>query len=220
MRRILHCFADTGVESEPLSAYGQVIRVGIEPRDTNQSTPIKADATALPIKDGVTFDLGLFHPPCTRWSDMPDANAAGDAPNLIPDAREIAEQYCDEYIIENKPNAPLRDAVRLKGDMFGLPIEYERAFETSFHVEQPAIHMTLGTECSTYYYADRSKAWWRSVKGVSAEYPKQRLAKSGMPAAYIHYLMRAWLRETVDDGRARSKGDEMHAIPDGGGDNE
>jgi len=41
---ILHCFADYGTESEVLSDFGNVIRVGIDPKDTNESTPIKADA--------------------------------------------------------------------------------------------------------------------------------------------------------------------------------
>jgi len=209
-RRILHCFADTGVEAEPLSAYGDVVRIGLDPRDSNASQPVQADATALPIADDVTFDLGLFHPPCTRWSDMPSARV-DEAPDLIPAAREIATRHCEEWIIENKPRAPLRDPIRLKGDMFGLPIEYERAFETSFHVEQPTIHMTLGTECSTYYYSDRSAEWWHSVKGVSGDYPKQRLAKSGTPAPYVHYLARAWLRATVDRDDARSTSGEMHA---------
>ena len=213
MTDILHCFADTGVEAEPLGAYGDVVRIGLDPRDTNASQPVRADATQLPIADGATFGLGLFHPPCTRWSDMPSADT-DDAPDLIPTARKLGERYCEHYIIENKPAAPLRDPVRLKGDMFGLPIEYERAFETSFHVEQPVMHMTLGTECSTYYYADRSTEWWHSVKGVAADYPKQRLAKSGTPAAYINYLCRAWLRATVDDGHARSKGSEMHTATD------
>jgi len=208
--KLLHCFADTGVESEPLSAYGDVYRIGIDPRDTNGSTPIQADAATLPFKDSVTFELGVFHPPCTRWSDMPDANKDGDAPNFIPLAREIAEKHCDHYVIENKPQAPLKNPVRLKGDMFGLPIEYERAFETSFHVEQPTIHMTFGTECSTYFYSDRSTEWWHSVKGVSNDYPKQQLAKSGIPARYIHYLARAWLRETTDKNSARSSGEQMH----------
>jgi len=59
---ILHCFADYGTESEVLSDFGNVIRVGIDPKDTNESTPIKADAHIedkewdLPIKDDVTFD--------------------------------------------------------------------------------------------------------------------------------------------------------------------
>jgi len=117
--KILHCFADHGTEAEALGRYGDVIRVGIEPRDTNTSTPIKADAHALPFEDE-TFDLGLFHPPCTRWSDMPDANKAGDAPNLIPLAREIAAEHCDEWIIENKPQAPLEEPTILTGKMFGL----------------------------------------------------------------------------------------------------
>lgn len=212
-RRILHCFADIGVESEPLLAYGSVVRVGLNARDTNGSLPIRADARQLPFPDDLRFDLGVFHPPCTKWSSMPGANKNGDAPDFIPLAREIAAKHCDHYIIENQPRAPLHDPVRLQGNMFGLPIKYERAFETSFHVEQPAIHMTLDTECSTYYYSDRSTEWWKSVKGVSADYPKQQLAKSGTPAAYIHYLARAWLRATVDDAPARSTGDQMHDKP-------
>jgi len=52
---ILHCFADYGTESEVLSDFGNVIRVGIDPKDTNESTPIKADAH---IEDkGGTFRL-------------------------------------------------------------------------------------------------------------------------------------------------------------------
>lgn len=215
-RLILHCFADMGVESEPLSAYGQVVRVGINARDTNESHPVKADARSLPVRDGVRFALGVFHPPCTPWSDMPGANKDGNAPNLIPVAREIADQYCDHYIIENKPRAPLRDPVLLKGDMFGLPIEYERVFETSFHVEQPVVHMTFGNECSTYFFSDRSAEWWASVKGVSAEYPKQELAKSGIPAPYIHYLARAWLRVTTDSTPARSNHEGNTIATDGG----
>lgn len=202
---ILHCFADIGVESEPLSAYGTVVRVGHDARPGGNGHAITADARELPFDD-VRFALGLFHPPCTKWADMPNANAEGDAPNYIPLCREIANEYCDHYIIENKPKAPLNDPVRLNGDVFGLPIEYDRAFETSFHVEQPPAHHTFGTEVSTYFYSDRSKQWWRSVKGVSGDYPKQELAKSGTPSAYIHYLCREWLRETngTDSSDSRS----------------
>jgi len=195
--KILHCFADHGTEAEALGRYGDVVRVGIEPRDTNTSTPIKADAHALPF-EGETFDLGLFHPPCTRWSDMPDANKAGDAPNLIPLAREIAEAHCDEWIIENKPRAPLEDPTILTGKMFGLPIEYARAFETSFDLAQPPRQTALvDTATSTYYYSEQSRGWWASVKGIAASrYTKRALAKNALPAAYTHHLVRAYLEAT------------------------
>jgi len=204
---ILHCFADHGTEAEALGRYGDVIRVGIEPRDTNDSAPIKADAHALPF-DGETFDVGLFHPPCTRWSDMPDANKNDDAPNLIPLAREIAEAHCAEWVIENKPRAPLEDATILNGKMFGLPIEYERAFETSFELEQPPRQAFLPeTESSSYFYSEKSRAWWASVKGIDAEaYTKHALCKNSLPAPYVHHLMRGYF-----DATGRSAGPSDYA---------
>lgn len=67
---ILHCFADYGVESDALRCYGNVVRVGINARDTNESMVIKADAYDFPISDDVTFDLGVFHPVCKRWASL------------------------------------------------------------------------------------------------------------------------------------------------------
>ena len=52
---ILHCFADYGVESDALRCYGNVVRVGINARNTNESMAIKADAYEFPIVDDVTF---------------------------------------------------------------------------------------------------------------------------------------------------------------------
>jgi len=232
--KILHCFADHGTEAEALGRYGDVVRVGIEPRDTNTSMPIKADAHALPF-DGETFDLGLFHPPCTRWSDMPDANKAGDAPNLIPLAREIAAEHCTEWIIENKPQAPLEEPTILNGKMFGLPIAYERAFETSYDVDQPPRQAFLpDTEGTSYFHSEHSRAWWASVKGITAEpYTKHAIAKNALPAPYIHHLLRAYLEATgradgpsdytgydkrKDAERAREANHDLAAYTDGGGD--
>jgi len=191
---ILHCFADHGTEAEALSCYGDVVRVGIDARDTNTSTAIKADAQSLPF-DGETFELGLFHPPCTRWSDMPDANKNGDAPNLIPLARQVAERHCTDWIIENKPQAPLEEPTILNGKMFGLPIAYERAFETSFDVEQPPRQAFLpDTVARPFFYSEHSREWWASVKGLNAEsYSKSAIAKNACPSPYIHHLMRAYL---------------------------
>jgi len=196
--RILHVFADKGVESEALSSYGDVVRIGLNAVPNASSQGIKADANLLPIKPGVTFDLGVFHPPCGHWADLTSISGdPDDWPDLIPLAREIAERHCEHYIIENKPRAPLEDPTLLTGKMFGLPIKYERAFETSFPVNRvPVEQSQLGTECSPYWYSDRSKAWWAGVKGYSTDYPKQHLAKNSVPAAYIHHLMRQFLNAT------------------------
>lgn len=209
--RILHCFADYGAESEVLDVFGDVVRVGIDVRDTNQSTPVQADAHIadtdkewdFPFSDDVTFDLGLFHPVCSRWAATTSISGEPEEhENMIPSARKLAEEYCDHYVIENVPKAPLNDPTVLDGRMFGLPIKYERAFETNFRVPQPPRYQRYWgangdnetVETSSFYFSERSKSWWASVKGYRPEpYPKQHLAKNCIPAPYIHHVCRAWL---------------------------
>lgn len=205
---ILHVFADKGVEAEALGQYGNVIRIGLDAVPNDASQGIKADANHMPIRPGVTFGLGVLHPPCGRWADLTSISGdSEDWPDLIPLARELADTYCKHYIIENKPAAPLENPTVLNGKMFGLPIKYERAFETSFPVSRmPVTQTQLETECSPYFSADRSKSWWAGVKGYSQAYPKQHLAKNCIPAPFIHHLMRQFLNATNarDKDHARS----------------
>jgi len=231
--RILHCFADHGTEAEILGNYGDVVRVGHAARDTNDSHPIIADARQLSFREDACFDFGLFHPPCTKWSDMPDANKNGDAPNLIPVARKIAQQHCDYWVIENKPRAPLEDPVIFDGKMFGLPIQYERAFESNFELEQPPRQAYVApTKSSSYFYSEKSRAWWASVKGIDADaYTKHALCKNSLPAAYVHHIVRSMLTaseraqgpsdysdyETRKDAeRARAENETLEVFADGG----
>lgn len=219
---ILHCFADKGTESEVLSNFGDVVRVSIDAQDTNESEPITADAHLLPegdeekdwgfpIKDDVTFDLGVFHPVCTKWAATTSISGdPEDHTNMIPSARSIAERYCDYHVIENVPRAPLEDPIVLDGRMFGLPIMYERAFETNFKIPQPPRYQRFWgrgegggndkAETSSFFFTEHSRRWWGSVKGVDArKYPKQHLAKNTIPAPYIDHICRAWLTVFEDD---------------------
>lgn len=215
--RILHCFADYGTESDVLGYYGDVVRVGIDPKHTNDSRPIRADAHlevegkthGFPIKDDVTFDLGLFHPICTKWAETTSISGdPDDHENMIPSARALAEEYCEYYAIENVQRAPLRDPIVLDGRMFGLPVEFERAFETNFRVPQPPRYNRFVTddgssetaETSTFFFSERSAEWWGSVKQYDPQrYPKEHLAKNTIPAPYIHHICRAWLRSYESD---------------------
>lgn len=221
---ILHCFADYGTESEVLNGFGEVIRVGIDPVDTNDSSPIRADAHiavdgkdwSFPIKEEVSFDLGVFHPVCSKWAATTSISGdPDDHENMIPSAREIADEYCDHYVIENVPRAPLRDPVVLNGRMFGLPIEYERGFETSFKVPQPPRERQLLTnegasetaETSSFFFSERSRDWWAATKNYTPSlYPKSHLAKNTIPAPFIYYILRAWIRvyeeeQGISEGR-------------------
>lgn len=196
--RILHCFADTGVECETLTAYGDVTRVGINPEDNPYTEHvIQADARTLELD--TSFDLGLFHPPCQRWTPgAQQHHTEDDHENLIPVARELAREYCDEWIIENVPQAPLNDAVTLNGGMFGLPLHYERCFETSYHVPQPRRQTRL-VEHETFDKHHETGGWygdldiWKSVKGYSGEWPSEAFKRSAIPRQYLDYLIRPLL---------------------------
>ena len=200
--QILHVFADTGVECEALSAYGSVTRVGIDPEPNPYTDELIAcDARELELDQ--QYDLGLFHPPCQRWS-----KAAGEPipreehPNLVPTAREIAEKWCENYIIENVSLcSELRNPVTLRGNMFGLPIRYDRSFETNYHVEQPPLNGMIsdykiaGNDTTQERGPDRNfdPVYWKSVKGYSGDYPSGALRKTSIPRAYINYLIRPLL---------------------------
>lgn len=202
--KILHAFADTGVECEVLNAYGQVIRVGIEPKENPFSEVIKGDATNLPFDEEEQFDLSVWHPPCQRWSiaTQGGGNDRMDHPNYIPKSRQQAKKISKYYIIENVPNAPLKNLIYLNGKMFGLPIHYERAFETNYEVPQPSKQVKHPP--TTQWDFDRGTegwAWignknlWKNVKGYSYDWPSSPIKKAAIPRPYLNYL----LRPLIDD---------------------
>ena len=191
--KILHLFADDGVEAEPLSAYGDVYRAGIDPRESEfthelATVDLMNDVPPWP-RD---FDLVFAHPNCRPHTNAPSADP-GEV--QIPRARDLCREWADEYVIENQPGAPLHappggSLVTLTGDMFGLPVEYARSFECSYDVEepprtrQPPKHRVENT---------RPKDYWKSIKGVTGDYRSQQLILSGTPSTYVHHLIRPLL---------------------------
>jgi hypothetical protein len=197
--KILHCFADTGVECEALSAYGAVTRVGIDPTD-NPFTDELIACDARELSFNRTFDLGVFHPPCQKWAvgSYIEGNPEERHDNLLPVARDLGREYCDNWIIENVPQAPLHQPITLNGGMFGLPLHYERAFETSYHVAQPRQQTRLaGPGGFKHHHANGgfqgSKELWKSAKGYSHDWPSRPLKRSAIPRAYLNYLIRPLL---------------------------
>jgi len=204
--RIAHFFADYGAESEALSAYGSVTRFTIDPRPN----PAIAETVTVDLMEETPtvsepFDLGFFHPKCTRWSRMTNISGTPeDHENQIPRARELAESVCDHYVIENQPKAPLEDPTTFTGKMFGLPIHYERAFETSFPVNPQVRERGFRAECSPYFSSARSTEWWASVKGCSTRYPKNHIAKNTLPLIYVHTLLRHFIKAVNESDREQA----------------
>jgi len=197
--QILHVCADHGVEDEVLSAYGDVTRVSIDPRENPYSDVIQGDVRALPVRSG--WDLGVFQPPCTRWSPM--TNISGepeDHPNLIPDCRQAAEDLCDEYLIENKLEAPLQDPVKLDGRQFGMPFPWRRGFEVSYDVPlPPARQQALGKTPESESFAANdgwpgTKQEWKTFKHYSHDWNARPLKRSAVPRPMLDYLLRPLVR--------------------------
>jgi|AntRauTorcE11898_2_1112593.scaffolds.fasta_scaffold03299_4 hypothetical protein len=195
---IYHLYADEGVESDYLTRFGRVIRVGLDPVDRNSSEPITADVEDLPLRP--CADLAIAHPECGPWNEMSEIHDnKSEQPKQIKAAREICQQVADHYIIENVADAPLKDPVVLEGSYFGLPITKERAFETSFHTPQPQLQQTIHDHCEMYDRYERPRRWWESVMGVDNWYPIDQLVNSGIPRTYIEYLLQAYFLEAGTD---------------------
>jgi hypothetical protein len=217
---ILHLFADTGVEDEVLHTYGDILRIGIDPTPNPFSTTIQADATDPPVADG--FDLAVAHPPCRRFSKQTAARGTpDDHPNHIPAARNVCQRLADHYIIENVPQAPLRDPVVFQGGMFGLPIHYPRAFETSFHVHRPdRVTRWTPREGPLANEGSEGNAWvgsnegWWLAKGYGHDWPARELKRHGVPAAYLRRLLYWWLTAVENGDRSEQQG--LVAATDGG----
>ncbi|MFC4405431.1 class I SAM-dependent methyltransferase [Haloarchaeobius iranensis] len=221
-RQILHLYADIGVEDEVLHTYGAVTRVGIEP-DTNPfSDVVQGDARNPPITG--SFDLAVAHPPCQRFSRATAGNNRDSHPDYIDDARRVCREYADHYIIENVPQAPLRDPVTFSGGMFGMPIHYPRAFETSFTVPEPDRSPRFRPDDGPL--ADQGKhgnAWvgtnegWRLAKGYGHDWPARGLKRHAVPAPYLRRLLYHWLAAVEGDTRSEQQGlGAYHVATDGG----
>jgi len=201
-KQILHVFADKGAENPCLDRYGEVFRFSINVESNEWSHAVKCDANQLPIKENVTFDIGWFHPPCGGVSPLSDTYSGDrdDWPDLIPLAREIANNHCDHWVIENKPRESLKSEVVLDGHMFNLGIAYERGFETSFEIEQPPQQQQLA-DTSPFFYSEKPHGYWASVKGSSMEFSKAHLAKNTIPSAYLDYVMKHYFAEIDTEER-------------------
>lgn len=85
-----------------------------------------------------TFDAVHASPPCQHYS-----TATADPsrhPDLVPPVQELLDAWGGPFVIENVPQAPLRDPVMVCGSAFPeLGVRRHRAFETNMPV--------AGTSC-------------------------------------------------------------------------
>ncbi len=174
--------------------------VGIDIQDYSDTYPgefIQADASHVGFMARLPSPALLWvSPRCQAYSKLSYANAGRYDWDQTPKERYptfadlnvravIDAVDPDHYVIENVATCDdLQDPTRLNGQAFGLPIENERHFETSFPV--PDARESGDPEIVTgrgYVRAELAAA-----KGVPVEWSESEI-RSAIPHEFVQYLL-------------------------------
>lgn len=100
-------------------------------------TFINRDAFAVLKDRGNEFDFIHASPPCQAFTRL-WALHKNDHPDYIEIIRNLLIESGKPYVIENVITAPLKNAITLCGEMFGLKTYRHRLFESNIPLVQPA----------------------------------------------------------------------------------
>lgn len=150
--KLLDLFCSAGGAGAGYARAGfEVTGVDIDPQPRYPYRFVQADALEYLREHGHEYDAIHASPPCQRYSrlaHMPGRREQilADYPDLVGPVRELLQATGKPYIIENVPDAPLRDPITLCGAMFpGLRVFKHRGFEVNFPVPQPTHPKHPGT---------------------------------------------------------------------------
>ena len=193
----------------------EVVGFDIEPQKNYPFEFHQQDVIKEP-PDLTSFDAVWASPPCQGYTQGTAGHRTGNrgyqAKQLYPDLIEATRQRIKDkpYIIENVVGAPLHDAVRLCGTMFGLMVLRHRLFECPFTLTPPLhkIHwkgMTTRrrkteTPCNGPYFtvsncALGTKAQWSEAMGI--DWMTRDELIQAVPPAYSEFFGRQ-LIQTIE----------------------
>jgi DNA (cytosine-5)-methyltransferase 1 len=197
--RLLDVFCGGGGASMGYARAGFVVTgVDIEPIRNYPFRFIRADA--LDILNGDCSDYDVIHasPPCERYSAMTTCRPGlrETYPDLIGPVRDALRRQRKPYIIENVPQAPLRNPVVLCGRSFGLALYRHRLFESNVTLTAPphyrhdiptsdAGHWKPGTIMSVSGHV-APIAHAKRVMGI--DWMRREELVEAIPPAYTHHL--------------------------------
>lgn len=192
----------------------EVVGVDIKPQPNYPFTFIQADALETlayyldhhpdPGKRATAIHAS---PPCQAYSSITSCQGDRSAhPDLLPPTRELLSTAGIPWVIENVPGAPMRADYKLCGCMFGLGVQRERWFETSWHgfdLRPPCSHSAPavgvygygGPRGSSGRLSGRLSAW-RKAMGI--DWMDARELTQAIPPAYTEYAI-ACLLATVSE---------------------
>lgn len=118
----------------------EVTGVDIDPQKRYPFKFIQSDVMSLSIDFLRGFDFIWASPPCQQYT-MAGTQwrlEGKEYPDMIDETRDMLIKSGVPWVIENVPDAPLRNPVMLCGAMFNLRTYRHRLFESSFKIDQPA----------------------------------------------------------------------------------
>jgi hypothetical protein len=143
-------------------------------------------------------------PPCQRYTSLAAGNNANaeQYPDLVATVREALMASGKPYVIENVPNAPLRNPITLCGEMFGLDVIRHRAFESNVLLMQPE-HLPHRGRVAGYRHGEwfegpyfavygdgggkGTVAQWQSAMGIDWTENRKSIAEA-IPPAYTEFI--------------------------------
>ena len=188
-----------------------IIGIDINPQPNYPFEFIQADALKIDLPG---CDVIHASPPCQNycWSTSQSRAKGKTYPNLIAATRKLLIDSGKYYIIENVPNAPLRNPTYLEGPMFGLGVIRRRYFETNWWLPQPSyikhkkpirqLHKTLHYMIQKSAYCsvagNGADGWscrvadWRVAMGI--DWMTREEIKQAIPPKYTEYIGRYAIR--------------------------
>lgn len=161
----------------------EVVGVDIDPQPNYPFRFIQADAMTFPLAG---FAASHASPPCQAYSPLNAYNKV-TYPDLVNPIRIRLQASGLPYVIENVPQAPLRDPVELCGPMFGLKVYRHRAFEASFRLDTPK-HLPHVALCTRNGYLPTPERPFMSIHGGKHSRAWQRKAREVMGTPWMETI--------------------------------
>lgn len=161
----------------------------------------QANALDVDLSD---FDFVWASPPCQAHTQL-KVTSSNVHECFIDRTRDKLISAGKPWIMENVPNAPLIDPVKLDGHMFGLGIVRQRWFESSHFLfsPSPVSRKRRGQQIHFAGHEYVSDADLRAAMGIE-HYMNRYESRQAIPPMYSFYLANQIKQFAFDEGAQRT----------------